>query len=60
MKNDLSTFFGFVYLYFDMLPRFKTREETFWFVNHELEKINGYRMVEDYQQFRERLNSCKD
>lgn len=50
---DLNTKYGFYVLYFDMLPRFRTQEETFWFVNHELEKINEYRMFEDYKEFRE-------
>ena len=53
--NDLSTPVGFVMIYFDFLPRFTTREETFWFVNHELEKINGSRMFNDYKYFRESI-----
>jgi hypothetical protein len=52
---DLSTKKGYVMLYFEFLPQYKTKNKCFEFVNIELENINGFRMFKDYVSFKKYL-----
>lgn len=49
---DIETPIGFFSTYFELLPQFKNQYETFEFLNDQFEFINGYKMYNNFYEFR--------
>jgi hypothetical protein len=50
--HDFTTTFGFTIIYFQLLPHFKTKEETFKYLNEFVEYATGVKPYKSYDHFR--------